>query len=181
MNKIPFRPWPIEHKVVSFVLQYARPRIHRLFRPSRLAPNEHDNAFCSVPAGCLPIIMTTAHLLHFDPAMYTSPCRTYARVGVRDPSRMYVRGRIFFLAPWPLYVCVHATCTPLIRHVRSSTSTSMYEHVRDQNDNATYASTRWVPTIRHFLAREDVAGGSQQSGGKLFSFLPGRTSLRAKV
>ena len=41
----------------------------------------------------------------------------------------------------------------------------MYVHVRDQNDNATYASTRWVPTVRHFLACEDVAGGSQQSGG----------------
>src|SRR5215216_5863390 len=24
----------------------------------------------------------------------------------------------------------------------------MYVHARDQNDNATYASTRWVPTIR---------------------------------
>ena len=74
----------------------------------------------------------------------------------------------------------------------------MYVHVRDQNDNATYASTRWVPTVRedkealpcvrsycwwascqgenhflpviwmHFLACEDVAGGSQQSGGKHF-------------
>ena len=44
----------------------------------------------------------------------------------------------------------------------------MYVHVRDQNDNATYASTRRVPTIRHFLACEDVAGGSQQSGGNDF-------------
>ena len=32
----------------------------------------------------------------------------------------------------------------------------------------------------HFLACEDVAGGSQQSGGRTI-FLPGRTSLRAKV
>ena len=44
----------------------------------------------------------------------------------------------------------------------------MYVHVHDQNDNAMYASTRWVPTIRHFLVCEDVAGGSQQSGGKHF-------------
>ena len=44
----------------------------------------------------------------------------------------------------------------------------MYVHVRDQNDNATYASTRWAPTFRHFLACEDVAGGSQQSGGNIF-------------
>ena len=43
----------------------------------------------------------------------------------------------------------------------------MYVHVRDQNDNAMYASTRWV---RHFLACEDVAGGSQQSGGESFCF-----------
>ena len=47
----------------------------------------------------------------------------------------------------------------------------MYVRVCDQNDNATYASTGWVPTVRHFLACEDVAGGSQQSGGELF-FLP---------
>ena len=44
----------------------------------------------------------------------------------------------------------------------------MYVHVHDQNDNATYASTGWVPTVRHFLACEDVAGGSQHSGGKHF-------------
>ena len=44
----------------------------------------------------------------------------------------------------------------------------MYVHVHDQNDNATYASARWVPTVRHFLACEDVAGGSQQSGGNVF-------------
>ena len=112
--------------------------------------------------------MTTTLFLRSDPAMYTSPGRTYARVGVRDPARMNVHGRIYFLAPWPLYVRVHATCAPLLRHVRASTSTSMYVHVRDQNDNATYASTRWVPTVRHFLACEDVAGGSQQSGGESF-------------
>ena len=60
------------------------------------------------------------------------------------------------------------TCTPLLRHMHTSTSTSMYVHVHDQNVNATYASTRWVPTARHFLACEDVAGRSQQSGGKSF-------------
>ena len=46
----------------------------------------------------------------------------------------------------------------------------MYVHVHDQNDNATYASTGWVPTVRHFLACEDVAGGSQQSGANVFFF-----------
>ena len=44
----------------------------------------------------------------------------------------------------------------------------MYVHIRDQNDNAMYASTRWVPTVRNFLACEDVAGGSQQSRGNVF-------------
>ena len=62
------------------------------------------------------------------------------------------------------------TCAPLLRHVRTSTSTSMYVHVHDQNDNATHTSTRWVPTVRHFLACEDVAGGSQQSGGRIVFF-----------
>ena len=113
---------------------------------------------------------TTTLFLRSDPAMYTSPGRTYVRVGVRYPARMYVHGHIFFLAPWPLYVCVHAMCAPLLRHVRASTSTSMYVHVRDQNDNGTYASTRWVPTVRHFLACEDVAGRFQQSGGESFCF-----------
>ena len=54
------------------------------------------------------------------------------------------------------------TCAPLHPPVY------MYVHVRDQNDNATYSSTRWVPTVRHFLACEDVAGASQQSGGNVF-------------
>ena len=94
----------------------------------------------------------------------------YARVGIRDPARMYVHGRIFFLAHWPLYVRVNAMCAPLLRDVRASTSISIYVHVHDQNDNATYASTRWVPTVRHFLACEDVAGGSQQSGGQIIFF-----------
>ena len=63
------------------------------------------------------------------------------------------------------------TCMPLhLRHVRASTLTSMYVHVRDQNDNATYTSTMCVLTVRHFLACEDVAGGSQQSGGQIVLF-----------
>src|SRR4051812_13153880 len=63
--------------------------------------------------------------------------------------------------------------TATVHHcsLQTDRSTSMYVHVRDQNDNDTYALTRWVPTVRHFLACEDVAGGSQQSGGESF-FLP---------
>src|SRR5215216_3009874 len=90
--------------------------------------------------------------------MYTSPGHTYARVGVRDPARMYVCGHIYFLAPW-MYVSVHATCVPLLWHVPFLTrprfiatacrqTNRMYVHIRDQNDNATYASTRWVSAVR---------------------------------
>ena len=158
MNRIPFRPWPVGHKAISSVLQYARPCFHRLFHPS--PPDEHDDAFRSDPAGSLPMNTTTTQFLRSDPAMYTSHGHTYARVGVRDIARMYVRGRIFFLAHWPLYVRVHATCAPLLRHVRASTSTNMYVHVLNQNDKAAYASTRWVPAVRHFLVYKDIVGGS---------------------
>ena len=53
----------------------------------------------------------------------------------------------------------------------------MYVHVHDQNENAMYASTRWVPTVRHFLACEHVVGGSQQSGGNFFFAKYGDTSM----
>ena len=106
MNRIPFRTWPVEHKAVSSVLRYARPRFHRLFCPS--PPDEHDNAFRSDPAGWLPMNTTTTLFLRSDPAMYV------CAIGVRDPARMYVCGRIFFLAPSPLYIRVHATCAPLL-------------------------------------------------------------------
>ena len=83
---------------------------------------------------------TTTQFLRSDPAMYTSLGRTYARVGVRDPARMYIRGRILFLAPLPLYVCVHAMCTPLLRHVRASTSMTRARLYIDQ-----YVRTRLRP------------------------------------
>ena len=126
----------------------------------------------------LPMNTMTTMFLRSDPAMYTSPGHRYARVGVRDPARMYTYVAVFyFLHPGHCtYVYMlrarlyYDTCTPLLRHVRTSTSTSMYVHIRDQNDNATYASTRWVPTVRHFLACEDVAGGSHQSGGRIVFF-----------
>ena len=127
---------------------------------------------------------TTTRFLHSDPAMYTSPSRTYARVGVRDPAHMYVRGRIYFLAPW-LYVCVHATCAPLLQHVPFLTRTRFIVAACGQTDRPVFTymfATRMtmLRTLRlggsrlsgrirrHFLACEDVAGGSQQSGGKYF-------------
>ena len=63
------------------------------------------------------------------------------------------------LLTWPRFIT--AACRQTDR---------MYVHVHDQNDNTTYASTRWVPTVRHFLACKDVAGGSLQSGGRIIFF-----------
>ena len=41
MNRIPFRTWTVEHNALSSILRYARPRFHRMFRPS--PPHEHDD------------------------------------------------------------------------------------------------------------------------------------------
>src|SRR3954471_20017752 len=93
---------------VSSVVRYARPRFHRLFRPS--PPDEHNHAFRSDPAAlppdehdafrCLPMNTTMTLFRRSGPAMSTSPRRTYARVGVRDPARMYTYVAVFsFLHP----------------------------------------------------------------------------------
>ncbi len=76
MNRTPVSTVALQHKSISSVLRYARPRFHRLFRPS--PPDEHDHAFHSDPAGWLPMNTTTTLFLRSDPAMYTSPGRTYA-------------------------------------------------------------------------------------------------------
>ena len=123
---------------VSSVLRYTRPRFHRLFRPS--PPDEHDHAFRSDPAGWLPMNTTTTLFLRSDPAMYTSPGRTYARVGVRYPARMYTYVAVFsFLHPGRCtYVYMlrarlyYNTYAPLLRHVRASTSTSVYVRTRSR-------------------------------------------------
>src|SRR3954469_8958442 len=64
---------------------------------------------------------TTMLFLRSDPAMYTSPRRTYARVGVRDPARMYTYVVVFsFLHPgrctYVYMLCArlyYDTCAPL--------------------------------------------------------------------
>ena len=170
-----------------------------------MPPDEHD-AF-----RCLPMNTSIPLPPHGHDDDTVSPFRRshvhepwpYVRSSRRSRARPYVR-------TWPYLL----SCTLAVRkctcYVRASTmtralpysttvhrcslqidrSTSMYVHVRDQNVNATYASTRWVPTVRHFLACEDVAGGSQQSGGWwvpavrgriILVFFPGRTSLHAKM
>ena len=111
-----------QRRSVSSVVRYTRPRFHRLFRPS--PPDGHDDAFHSDPAGWLPM-NTTTQFLRSDPAMYTSPGRTYARVGVRDPARMYTYVAVFsFLHPGRCtYVYMlrarlyYDTCVPLHRPV----------------------------------------------------------------
>ena len=139
---------------VSSVVRYARPRFHRLFRPS--PPDEHDHAFRSDPAGWLPMNTTMTLFLRSDPAMYTSPGRTYARVGVRDPARMYTYVAVFsFLHPGRCtYVYMlrarlyYDTCAPLHRPV------------------CTYTFATRMTTLRTLRP-----GGSRLSG----------TSLRAKM
>ena len=88
-----------------------------------LPPDEHD-AF-----HCLPMNTTTMQFLCSKPTMYTNPGHMYARVGIRDPSRMYVRGRIFFLTLAAVRTC---TC-----YVRASTTTraSLYtdQYVRTRS------------------------------------------------
>ena len=100
-----------------------------------------------------------------------------------DPARMYTYVAVFSFLHlgrctyvYMLRVCLYYdTRAPLHPPVY------MYVHVRDQNDNATYASTRWVPTVRQFLACENVAGGSQQSKGRIVFFCPDTPRLRAKM
>ena len=100
--------------------------------------------------------MTTMLFLRSDPAMYTSPGHTYARVGVRDPARMYVRGRIYFLAPWPPYVRVHATCAPLHRPVCTHTFATRMTTLRTLRPGGSRLSgtpclrrcSWWVPAVR---------------------------------
>ena len=115
--------------------------------------------------------------LRFNLAMYTSADHMYARVGVRDPAHMYVCGRIFFLAHWPLYVRVHATCTlyydtcaPLHRPVCMYTFATRMTTLRTVRPGGSQQSGGRIIFFSrtHFLACEDVAGGSQQSGANVF-------------
>src|SRR3990170_1484721 len=113
LNRIPFRPLAVEHKAVSFILWYARPRFGCSVQAGWLPSNRTH----SIPVCCLPMNRTL--FLRSDPAgwlpdeqdavaavrclsMYTRPGRTYARVSIRDPARMYVCGHIF----WHVAVCM---------------------------------------------------------------------------
>ena len=99
---------------ISSVLRYARPHFHRMFRPS--PPDEHDDVLHSDPAGWLPMNTTTTLFLRSDPAMYTIPGHTYARLGLRNPARMYTYVAVFSF----LHLAVVRTCTC---YVRASTTT----------------------------------------------------------
>src|SRR4051812_30686298 len=54
MNRTPFRPYMVKHKAL-FLRFVVRQNSYRLFRPSRLALDEHTY---SDPVGCLPMNMT---------------------------------------------------------------------------------------------------------------------------
>ena len=114
-------PWSVKHKAVSSILRYARPRFHRLFRPSRLAPDE-QHAF-----RCLP--MNTTHYVasHEHDNDAVSPFRhshshvhepwPYVCASRRSRPRLYVRMWTYFLS---CTLAVVRTCT---RYVRASTTT----------------------------------------------------------
>ena len=107
-----------------------------LMNTTHLPPHEHDDDAVS--------LFRPSHV--HEPWLYVCASR-------RSRPRPYVR-------TWPYFIsCTLAVVRACTCYVHASTttrarsiSTSMYVHVRDQNDNATYASTRWVPTVRHFLA-----------------------------
>ena len=73
---------------------------------------------------------------------------------------VHIRGRIFFLAPWPLYVHVHATCAPLLRHVRASTTTRARLYIDQYICTYTFATR--MTTLRTLRP-----GGSRLSGTSL--------------
>ena len=132
---------------------------------------------------------TTTLFLRSDPAMYTSPGRTYARVGVRDPARMYTYVAVFsFLHPgrctyvYKLRVRLYYdTYAPLLQHVRASTSTSIYVRTRSRPERQRYVRfdqvgldcqalpcvrrfSWWVPAVRG-AKYGGPPGGSLLSGG----------------
>ena len=121
---------------------------------------------------------TTTLFLRSDPAMYTSPSRTYARVGVRDPARMYTYVAVFsFLHPGRCtYVYMlrvrlyYGTCAPLHRPVCMYMFATRMTKLRMLRPGGSQQSGgRIVFFARtHFLACKDVAGGSQQSVGNVF-------------
>ena len=109
---------------VSSVVRYARPRFHRLFRPS--PPDEHDHAFHSDPAGWLPMNTMTTLFLRSDPAMYVCASR-------RSRPCPYVR-------TWPYFLsCTLAAVRTYTCYVRASTTT----RARLYNDQ--YVCTRSRP------------------------------------
>src|SRR5215216_479635 len=77
---------------------------------------------------------------------------------------MYVHGRIYFHAPW-LYVRVHATCAPLLRHMPFLTRPRFIAVACRQTDRpvCTYTFVTRMTTLRTLRP-----SGSQLSGGKRF-------------
>ena len=76
----------------------------------------------------------------FDHRRFVSSIFRYARLGIRDPARMYTYVTVFsFLHPSrSTYVYMlrarlyYDTYAPLLRHVRASTSTSIYVRTRSR-------------------------------------------------
>ena len=130
---------------ISSILRYARPRFHRLFRPS--PPDEHDHAFRSDPAGWLPMNTTTTLFLRSEPAMYVCASR-------RSRPCPYVR-------TWPYFLsCTLAAVRTCTCYVRASTTTRARLYIHQYICMYTFA-TRMTTlcTLR--------PGGSQLPGPSL--------------
>ena len=79
---------------------------------------------------------------------------------MRPRPYVHIRGRILFLAPWPLYVRVNAMCAPLLRHVRASTTTHACLYIDQYIYTYTFATR--MTTLRTLRP-----GGSRLSGTSL--------------
>src|SRR4051812_23341641 len=118
------------------------PHEHDAFR---CPPHEHDDDVVS------PFRPSHVH----EPSPYVSASRRS-----RPRPYVHIRGRIIFLAPWPLYICVHATCAPLLRHVRASTTTRACLYIDQYICTYTFAT-------RMTMLRTLQPGGSRLSGTSL--------------
>ena len=119
----------------------------------------------------------TTPFLRSDPAMYTSPRRTYARVGIRDPAHMYTYVAVFsFLHPSRLY---YYTCAPLHPPVYmyvqrpgcKKENTDMYVYIR--------AGSR-TPT-RAYVWRGLVCMAGWERRNSVVVVFMGRNGMRGRV
>ena len=165
MNRIPFRPWAVEHKAVSSILRYARPCFHRLFRPSRLAPTRSvaSRLTRSIP---LPLhvhepwpYVCVSRRSRPCPYVCMSPYFLSCTLDVVRTCTCYVR------ASTTTRACLYYdTCEPILRHVPFLTRPRFIAATCRQTDRpvCTYTFATRMTTLRTLRL-----GGSRLSGTSL--------------